>query len=130
MILAWKLRNDFCENAGEEFIISTIIIGIILSVILIAISTPTIYKLVLHHKNTPFPLFIHINQILFYLITILFGISEIISSLISCYISFDKSLYVVGVVLIFRVFHIMTYEIVLLSRLVHVFQNTIYEYIY
>eukprot|EP01084_Bolivina_argentea_P194339 333434_1 len=122
-----KIRNEWCKKVSTQFSITITVIDVIEALLCILISLILIYKIWFYDKKRPFPCCIQLNQITFYIVSILYGICALFSALMSCTLTFNNDTIVLGLLCLLRAIQISLFELILGLRIVYVFDSTIYQ---
>jgi len=123
----YHVRNKYCLDASTDYDIMIGIINVLVSSLCIIIASILFYKILLHHKTKPFPCFIQMNQISFFTVSILLGISSLFSAIFLCALIISIDMIILGLLCILRVIQISEYQLIFGLRVINVFHSTTYE---
>eukprot|EP01084_Bolivina_argentea_P203419 347449_1 len=119
--------NDNCNQANVIFVIVSGICTAIEAFLMFVIGIIIAYKIIIYHKSNRFPIFVAVTQFIFYTITIVLGIGQFLASYFGCTVYLELSNIITAILFLLRIMHIVSYEMILFARLIHVFEETIYQ---
>eukprot|EP01084_Bolivina_argentea_P282536 483641_1 len=123
----FKQRNTYCNNVDESFLIVDAVSSVLLTIVIQIVAIKSLIKVLNYHKKKPFTNSICFSQLVFYIVTIIYGAIQMIYEIISCFLTGSTSRKIFGIILLIRILSKFFYNAVFFLRVIHVFEDTIYK---
>ena len=118
--------TEHCQRLNLPFLIIHGIINVAETVFISIIAFASLSKLILKLKNTSFPRYLNATLFLFYIVTALFSLVQIVLSCFQCLFFSNTDAFIATVILL-RILHVSAFEVISFFRLKHVFDHTVHD---